>query len=73
MQRCKDTHDNAHFSPFITLLVFAGILFASTACDQGPCDPQAPVLATSPIRPLNQAFKSTFTCLSQLADSPEEE
>jgi putative transposase len=32
-----------------------------------------PVLATYHIRPLNQAFKSTFTCLSQLADSPEEE
>jgi hypothetical protein len=31
------------------------------------------VLATYHIRPLNQAFKSTFTCLSQLADSPEEE
>jgi hypothetical protein len=32
-----------------------------------------PVLATYPIRPLNQAFKSTFPCLWQLADSPEEE
>src|SRR5260370_16413912 len=35
--------------------------------------PGVPVLATYHIRPLNQAFKSTFTCLSQLADSPEEE
>jgi hypothetical protein len=32
-----------------------------------------PVLATNPIRPLNQAFKHTFTCLSQLAASSEEE
>jgi hypothetical protein len=31
------------------------------------------VLATCHIRPLNQAFESTFLCLSQLADSPEEE
>jgi len=31
------------------------------------------VLATSHIRPLNQALKSTFPSLSQLADSPEEE
>jgi hypothetical protein len=31
------------------------------------------VLATSPIRPLNQAFQHTFTCLSQLAASSEEE
>jgi hypothetical protein len=31
------------------------------------------VLATYHIRPLNQAFKSTFPSLSQLADSPEEE
>jgi hypothetical protein len=36
-----------------------------------PGDPA--VLATSHIRPLNRALKSTFTCLSQLADSPEEE
>jgi hypothetical protein len=27
------------------------------------------VLATCHIRPLNQAFESTFPCLSQLADS----
>jgi hypothetical protein len=32
-----------------------------------------PVLATSHIRPLNQALKSTFPSLSRLADSPEEE
>ncbi len=31
------------------------------------------MLATYHIRPLNQAFKSTIPCLSQLADSPEEE
>ena len=31
------------------------------------------VLATCHIRPLNQVFESTFPCLSQLADSPEEE
>jgi pimeloyl-ACP methyl ester carboxylesterase len=31
------------------------------------------VLATCHIRPLNQAFESTFPCLSLLADSPEEE
>jgi hypothetical protein len=31
------------------------------------------VLATCPIRPLNRAFESTFPCLSQFADSPEEE
>jgi hypothetical protein len=31
------------------------------------------VLATSHIRPLNQAFKSTYPSLSQLADSPEVE
>jgi hypothetical protein len=33
----------------------------------------APVLATCHSRPLNQACESTFPCLSQLADSPEEE
>jgi hypothetical protein len=33
----------------------------------------SPVLATSHIRPLNQAFKSTFICLSHLADSQEQE
>src|SRR5215472_12292219 len=32
-----------------------------------------PVLATCHIRQLNQVFESTFPCLSQLADSPEEE
>jgi hypothetical protein len=32
-----------------------------------------PVLATCHIRPFNQALESTFPCLSQLADSPEEE
>jgi hypothetical protein len=32
-----------------------------------------PVLATYHIRRINQAFKSTFTYLSQLADFPEEE
>jgi hypothetical protein len=32
-----------------------------------------PVLATYHIRSLNQVFESTFPCLSQLADSPEEE
>jgi hypothetical protein len=31
------------------------------------------VLATCHSRPLNQACESTFPCLSQLADSPEEE
>ena len=31
------------------------------------------MLATYQIRPLHQAFESTFPCLSQLADSPEEE
>jgi putative transposase len=31
------------------------------------------VLATCHIRPLNQVFESTFPCLSQFADSPEEE
>jgi hypothetical protein len=31
------------------------------------------VLATCHIRPLNQAFESTFPCLSRLADSPDEE
>jgi hypothetical protein len=35
--------------------------------------PTSSMLATYHIRPLNQAFQSTFTCLSQLADSPEEE
>jgi hypothetical protein len=32
-----------------------------------------PVLATCHIRPLNQVFESSFPCLSQFADSPEEE
>jgi outer membrane protein assembly factor BamB len=44
MQRWKNTHNRTHISLLITLLVLASILFVSTACDQGSCQPQAPYL-----------------------------